>query len=188
MLDRLAARIAAAVERVEEFLLVAAVLVIAAMTVANVFCRSLLGFSLAATDEVAQASIIVLCFSGLSYAAGKGRHIRMTAVYDQLPPTIRKPLMVVITAGTAGILLVLAWYAVDYVATVRRLGGVSPALRLPFWILFAIAPVGLVIAAIQYALATIRNLTAPGIYVSYSRRDGYDDDGLDPAAGDEGAS
>ena len=89
----------------------ASVLVIAAMTIANVFCRSMLGFSLPVTDEVAQVSIIVLCFTGLSYAAGKGRHIRMTAIYDQLPPPVRKPLMMVITAGTAAILLVLAWYA-----------------------------------------------------------------------------
>lgn len=183
MLSRLAPRIAAAVERIEELLLAASVLVIAAMTVANVFCRSMLGFSLSVTDEVAQVSIIVLCFAGLSYAAGKGRHIRMTAIYDQLPPPARKPLMILITAGTAAILLVLAWYAAEYVATVRRLGGVSPALRMPYWILYAIAPVGLVLAGIQYALAAIRNLTAPGIYVSYSRKDGYDDDGP-PAAGE----
>jgi len=185
MLARLAPRIAAAVERVEELLLAASVLVIAAMTVANVFCRSLLGFSLSVTDEVAQVSIIVLCFAGLSYAAGKGRHIRMTAIYDQLPPPVRKPLMTLITAGTAAILLVLAWYALDYVMTVRRLGGVSPALRIPYWILYAIAPVGLVLAGIQYALAAVRNLTSPGIYVSYSRDDGYEDDG--PAADEETA-
>jgi len=183
MLERLAVRIAAVVERVEELLLAAAVLAIAAMTVANVGCRSLLGFSLPATDEVAQVSIIVLCFTGLSYAAGKGRHIRMTAVYDQLPPAIRKPLMILITIGTAAILLVLAWYALEYVVTVRRLGGVSPALRLPMWIPAAIAPAGLVLAGIQYALAAVRNLTAPGIYVSFSRQDGYDD-GPEPTAGE----
>lgn len=176
MLSRLAPQIAAAIERIEELLLAASVLVIAAMTVANVFCRSVLGFSLSATDEVAQVSVIVLCFTGLSYAAGKGRHIRMTAIYDQLPSPIRKRLMILITAGTAVILLVLAWYALEYVATVRRLGGISPALQMPYWILYSIAPVGLMLAGIQYALAAVRNLTTSGIYVSYLREDGYEDD------------
>lgn len=186
MLERLAARIAATVERIEEFLLAAAVLLIAAMTVANVCCRSLLGFSLPATDEVAQVSIIVLCFTGLSYAAGKGRHIRMTAISDQLPPGARKPLMILVTLGTAAILLVLVGYAIEYVATVRRLGGISPALRLPLWMAYAIAPVGLVLAGIHYALAALRNLTAPGIYVSFSRQDGCDD-GPGPTQGEEAA-
>jgi len=92
-LERLATFVAAAVERIEEILLSSSVLLIAAMTIANVFCRSLLGFSLAVTDEVAQVAIIVLCFTGLSYAAGKGRHIRMTAIYDMLPPVARKSMM-----------------------------------------------------------------------------------------------
>jgi C4-dicarboxylate transporter, DctQ subunit len=163
--------VAILIERVEEFLLATAVLVIAVMTIANVFCRTVLGFSLSVTDEVAQVSIIVLCFTGLSYAAGKGRHIRMTALYDMLPPRPRKALMVLITIGTAAILGLLAWYAISYVLTVRRLDGVSPALRLPFWMLYAIAPVGLLLAAIQYALAAAKNLTAPGIYLSFHQPD-----------------
>ncbi len=169
MLERVAARIAGGIERVEEFLLAGSVLVIALMTTANVFCRTILGFSLPATDEVAQVSIVVLCFTGLSYAAGKGRHIRMTAIEDQLPFRVRKGLMLVITTGTATILFVLAWYALSYVITVHRLGGISPALQLPFWIVYAVAPVGLFLAGVQYALAAVRNLIAPGIYVCHAR-------------------
>jgi C4-dicarboxylate transporter, DctQ subunit len=163
--------VATLIERIEEFLLAAAVLVIASMTIANVFCRGFLGFSLSVTDEVSQVSIIVLCFTGLSYAAGKGRHIRMTAIYDMVPPRPRKALMVVITIGTAAILCVLAWYAGRYVLTVRRLDGVSPALRLPSWMLSAIAPVGLLLAAIQYALAAAKNLASPGIWLSFHQPD-----------------
>lgn len=180
-LERLATFVAAAVERIEEILLSSSVLLIAAMTIANVFCRSLLGFSLAVTDEVAQVAIIVLCFTGLSYAAGKGRHIRMTAIYDMLPPVARKSMMVVITSVTSAILFALTWYAVAYVTTVYRLGGISPALRIPFWVLYAVAPVGLFLAAVQYALATVKNLTSPGIFLSFTRADGYETDDDEPA-------
>jgi TRAP-type C4-dicarboxylate transport system, small permease component len=180
-LERLATRVAMVVERIEEILLSSSVLLIAAMTIANVFCRSLLGFSLAVTDEVAQVAIIVLCFTGLSYAAGKGRHIRMTAIYDMLPPAARKGLMVVITSVTSAILFALAWYAVAYVVTVYRLGGISPALRIPFWMLYAIAPVGLFLAAVQYALAAVKNVTSPGIYLSFTHADTYETDEDEPS-------
>lgn len=184
-LQRLATTAAILVERIEEFLLSSSVLLIAAMTIANVFCRSLLGFSLAVTDEVSQAAIIVLCFTGLSYAAGKGRHIRMTAIYDMLPERVRKGMMILITIVTSALLFVLTWYAISYVTTVARLGGISPALRMPLWALYAVAPVGLFLAAVQYALAAVKNLTSPGVYLSYTRPDTYetDDDDHRAAAG-----
>jgi len=177
------------VERIEEFLLSSAVLLIAAMTIANVFCRSLLGFSLAVTDEVSQAAIIVLCFTGLSYAAGKGRHIRMTAIYDMLPEHVRKGMMILITSVTSALLFVLTWYAISYVATVARLGGISPALRIPFWALYAVAPVGLMLAAVQYALAAVKNLTSAGIHLSFTCPDVYetdDDEAQGPGSAIEG--
>lgn len=174
MHERLAVRIASIVARVEEVLLGTAVLVIATMTVGNVFCRTFLGFSLSAADEVSQASIIVVCFVGLSYAAGRGRHIRMTALSDHVPTRLQKALFVALTAGTASLLFVLAWYAVEYVATVRRLGGVSPVLRIPYWMVYLVAPVGLVMAGFQYALATAKNLGSPRVSMTFTQVDGAD--------------
>jgi C4-dicarboxylate transporter DctQ subunit len=174
---RTATRIAQGVAWVEAALLAASVLLIAVLTITNVICRAVFGFSLAITDELTQVAIIVLCFTGLSYAAGQGRHIRMTALYDLLPPRPRKALMVVITAVTALLLLVLAGYAVAYVVVVYRLGGISPALQVPFWLLYLVAPVGLLLAGIQYALAAVKNLTAPGIHLSFTRPDDDATDG-----------
>ena len=70
---------------VEEAILSGGILVIAFLTIANVFCRTFLGFSLAFAEEVSQFLIILVTFVGLSYGAAQGRHIRMTALYDELP-------------------------------------------------------------------------------------------------------
>ena len=67
---------------VEEFILSGGILVIAALTIANVFCRTFFGFSLAFAEEVSQFLIVLITFVGLSYGASQGRHIRMTAIYD----------------------------------------------------------------------------------------------------------
>jgi C4-dicarboxylate transporter, DctQ subunit len=168
-------RIGRRIQHVEEVLLSASILIIAGLTILNVICRWLFGFSLAATEEISQFCIIVVCFVGLSYAASQGRHIRMTAIYDQLGDRTRKAFMVTITATTSLVLFVLGWYAVEYVRAVHELGGVFPVLRIPFSVVFAIAPVGLFLAGIQYALATARNLTSPEIYLSFEKRDEYDE-------------
>ena len=173
-MTHLVTRISAAIQRIEEFLLAASVLIIAGLTILNVVCRSLLGFSLAFTEEVSLFCIIVVCFVGLSYAASKGRHIRMTAIYDQLGPRMRKLCMVVITASTSAIMFALCWYAVGYVIAVYQLGGIYPALGVPFYLVYAIAPVGLFLAGIQYGLATIKNLTSEDIYLSFETKDEYE--------------
>ena len=163
------------IQRVEEVLLSASILTIAALTILNVVCRSILGFSLAFTEEVSQFCIIFVCFIGLSYAASKGRHIRMTAIYDQLSPAMKKAFMVVITISTALIMLSLSWYAVQYVVTVYQLGGIYPALRVPFYVVYAIAPIGLFLAGLQYALAAARNLTSQAVYLSFEKKDEYEE-------------
>lgn len=159
----------------EEIILSFSILTIAALTILNVVCRSLFGFSLAFTEEVSQFCIIFVCFVGLSYAARKGRHIRMTAVYDQLSLAMRKTFMAVITATTALIMFALCWYAIQYVVTVYELGGIYPALRVPFYVVYAIAPVGLFLAGLQYSLAFARNLTSDDVYLSFEMRDEYEE-------------
>ena len=174
MLVRVVTRVGRLIQRVEEGLLSASILVIATLTILNVVCRSVFGFSLAFTEEVSQFCIIFVCFVGLSYAASKGRHIRMTAIYDQLSPRMRKTFMVVITASTAAIMFALTWYAACYVVTVYQLGGIYPALRVPFYVVYAIAPIGLFLAGVQYALATARNLASNDVYLSFEKKDEYE--------------
>lgn len=172
---RVVAQVGRFIQRVEEVLLSASILITAALTILNVVCRSVFGFSLAFTEEVSQFCIIVVCFIGLSYAASKGRHIRMTAIYDQLPRSLRKIFMVVITASTAVIMFALSWYAASYVVTVYELEGIYPALRVPFFAVYAVAPIGLFLAGIQYALAAAKNLASDEIYISFERKDEYEE-------------
>ena len=73
----------AIIQRIEAFLLAWSIITIAALSIGNVVCRALFGFSLAFVGEVSQFLIIIVTFIGLSYAASQGRHIRMTAPVHQ---------------------------------------------------------------------------------------------------------
>ena len=135
--------------RVESAVIAGSILGIVALSVANVACRTLLGFSLAWTEEVSQFLIVAVTFVGLSYVAGRGRHIRMTALVDALPDVGRRRLRAFVAITTAVLLGGLAVVAVSYVDTLRVLGTVSPALRAPLWLVTLAAPLGLALGALQ---------------------------------------
>ncbi|MCA9493140.1 MAG: TRAP transporter small permease subunit [Myxococcales bacterium] len=165
-----------ALQKLEAFILSSSILVIAGMTVLNVLARAALGRSLAWTEELCQFLMVTVTFVGLSYAASRARHVRMTAIVDQLGVPVRRAHTIVVSASTALLLAALAVYAARYVHTVWALGTVSPVLRVPMWVVDLPAVGGLALGAAQYALAVSSNLTRDdGVYLSHDMTDAYDD-------------
>lgn len=167
-------RVVTAVKRIEAFLLSSMILLIAGLTIANIVSRTLTGTSLAFTEELSQFLIIGVTFVGLSYAAGRGRHIRMTALYDQLSEPNRKLLMISIAALTSLLMLTLAGYSLRYIATVRFLQSVSPVLQVPLHLVYLVVPLGLILTAVQYGLTLVRNCISDGVYLSFEVKDEYE--------------
>lgn len=159
----------------EKLVLAYGILLMAANSVANVIGRTFLGSSLYFSEELNQFLIVLVTFVGLGYASRQGRHIRMSALYDQLDDRWRKVLMVFIAGVTAIIMFTLAWYSYQYVARVASLGKVTPALQLPLYLTYLWVPVGFVITGIQYSLTVLRNLREKDVYISYEHVDSYDE-------------
>ena len=164
------------IRRAEAAVLAISILGIAALIVLNVAARALTGSSIAATGELCQFLILLVTFAGLSHAAGSGRHIRMTAFHDLLPPQWRRRLLLFVSAATALLLALLALYACHYVAVMYRLGSVSPVLQVPLFLVYACAPLGLAAATAQYVLAAFQNARGHEAYLSYDAKDEYLDD------------
>lgn len=161
-------------QRIEAFLLAWSIIAIAVLSIGNVFCRALLGFSLAFTGELSQFLIIIVTFIGLSYATSRGRHIRMTALYDQLNKHWRKRLMILISGCTALLMFALTWYSFEYISTVYYLETVSPVLQVPLYLVYLCVPLGFTLSAIQYTLTAVRNVISPDIYSSFTQKDEYE--------------
>ena len=159
----------------EALILGLGVLLMATVSIANIFGRFFLGESLFFAEELNQFLIILITFIGIGYAARQGRHIRMSAIYDALPDAARKVLMVVIALVTAAAMFVLAWYSFLYVVSVYDTGRISASLRIPFYITQVWVPFGFVITGIQYVMTAVVNLTQPDVYLSSSVIDSYDD-------------
>ena len=172
-LRRIAGGLSRAVTRIEELCLAWGILGIAVLTIGNVISRSVFGESIFFAEEVSQFLIVIVTFLGLGYAAGEGRHIRMTAFYDQIPDRGRKALRMLISATTALLLFYLAYLGFVYcLGTMRQLGSLSPVLRVPQWIVFLAAPIGFILAGIQYVLGFVKNMTTTeDVYLSFTKTD-----------------
>ena len=168
-------RVSRWIQTVEEKLLASSILVIATVTIVNVCSRTLFNISLTFAEELSQFFILFVTFVGLGYAASQGRHIRMSALYDQLGRRARKFFMIGICCSTAALMWFLAYYACRYLFTVWELGSVSPALRIPVYLIYIVAPLGFFLAGAQYALTVVRNLYETDIYLSYDVKDEYHD-------------
>lgn len=160
---------------IEAIILGIGVLLLAFNTVANVIARFVFKNSIFFSEELNAILIVLITFAGISYAARYGRHIRMSAIYDTFSPKMRKILMIGITLFTGLMLLMLSWYALQYLLSVQKSGRLLPALQFPVWITFIYVPVGLLLTSIQYLLTAVKNMRSADTYLSTQMIEGYEE-------------
>ena len=159
--------------RIEELILSYGVIALAIITVGNVLSRRLFNNSWSFAEEVSQFILVIITFMGISYATRVGRHIRMTAVYEAMPEKARKAIMLIISLVTMAVLLYLAYHAGLFVLKVKGYGRVTPALRVPFYLVLIWVPIGLFMGAVQNALTLIKNLRTRDVWLSYEEKSEY---------------
>lgn len=159
----------------EGFMLAVGVIAMTVNTIAGVVSRFIFNSAITVTDELNVIFIVLVTFAGLSYAARRGRHIRMSALYDLMPPKVRKALMVIMSSVTAAFMFFLAYYTCFYIIEVYESGRILPALELPVFYIYLWAPVGFFMTGLQYAFTAVKNLTEKEVYLSTRVKDGYAD-------------
>nr|WP_321445551.1 TRAP transporter small permease [uncultured Cohaesibacter sp.] len=164
------------IARIESVMLALGVILMATNTVANVIGRFVFQNSIFFSEELNRFLIVLITFSGISYAARQGRHIRMSAIFDKLAGPVRKVLMIIIALSTAAIMIALAYFSFSYIQTVAKSGRLLPALQIPVYWIYLWVPVGLLLTGLQYILTAIRNITSKDIYLSSQVLEGYSDD------------
>jgi len=163
------------IAKVEAVILATGVLLMAVNTVANVVGRFVLGESLHFSEELNRILIVMITFAGLGYAARHGRHIRMSAIYDVFPTTVRRLMMILISFVTSAIMFFLCWYSVSYIHSIYSSGRVLPTLGFPIYLIYLWVPVGLTVTGIQYFMAGIKNIFSRDVYLSTTVLDGYEE-------------
>ncbi|WFE91245.1 TRAP transporter small permease [Roseibium porphyridii] len=164
------------IEFAEKAIIIIAVLLMMVNSTANAIGRYAFGQSLFFAEELNQFLIVGVTFVGFAYAVRSGRNIRMTAVYDALSPRSKKVLLTLISLTTGLLLMFLTYKSVLYVQEVKEINRLSPALQFPVYLIYAVIPVGLAMASLQYLIAFLMNVTQRGTYLSLDVQDGEAED------------
>lgn len=156
--------------KIERTTLAICILTICFISLINVVCRSLFGFSLSFVEELNQYLIIGTTFIGCAYGVRVGRHIRMSAIFDLLSQKNKKLFCFGMDLVCASLFYYLAYLSVEYILIVAKLGSVGPALRVPKALVYSIVPLGFFNSATLYLLTFYKNLTHSEVYLSLERK------------------
>ncbi len=157
------------VEKVEEAILGYSVLLMAFVLIGSVLSRTLLNSSWTFAEEVGQTLTIIVTFVGIGYAAKKVKHITMSAIFDLMSEKGKKIFQLIITSVTSLCLFYLTYLGLQYTLKVHELSRVTPALRIPMYLIMAFVPLGFFLGAVEYARTFIKNICEKDVYISTQR-------------------
>ena len=162
--------------KTEETILSYGTISLAVLVIGSVVSRTVFNHSWIFMEEVANTIMILITFLGLGYCVRKARHIRMSAMHDMMPRSVRKVLILIVSLGTGTVMLVMGYWAVLYTHQVYTAGNVTPALRVPQYLITLWIPVGFAMAAIEYFMTIYKNLRTREVYLSIDVPDEYEDE------------
>lgn len=148
-----------------------AIITITVMVAGNTISRNLGLGGWAFAEEISQIAIYMATFLGLGYVARQGRHISMTALFDNVPYKFRKTLALIIPLVTALVLFALAYYSYDYVLASQN--RVTNYLRISYVWMVVWAPIGFLLGGVQFLRNFWVNVKNKDVYIAAERKD-YD--------------
>lgn len=117
----------------EEVIAVGCMVVLVLLTLANVVVRYLTDQTLAPTEEVSIALMVVMTLAGASAAAARDRHVRIEYFYETGPMRRRRRLAMIASASAALFFVLLGLLAARVVWDEWRYNETSMALGVPRW-------------------------------------------------------
>ena len=158
---------------IEKLLLTSGIIGLAIITIGNVISRKAFNASWSWAEEVSQFILVLITYMGISYAARKGRHIRMTAFNDMMNNKGKKIMAIIVAIITFIFLFYLSYYSALYVLKAKEIGRITPALRFPYYLVVIWVPIGLFTAGIQYVLTVIKNIKEKDVWLSAEEKYEY---------------
>jgi TRAP-type C4-dicarboxylate transport system permease small subunit len=135
------------------FMVAASLLVMLSCVVYVVIGRYFFGLSVFWGEEVARYAMIYMAFLGASTALRGNQHPRLALLYDMLPSVVRAVLRMAISLALALVALIFVVYGYEFFTFdgIMR----TPALRVRYYWVFAVIPVGGVLLLLHIAASQV---------------------------------
>ena len=145
-------------DRIEEVLAAAALVVMTALTFANVVSRHLLNTSLSFSEEITTYLFVLVSLLGTAIAAKRKAHLGLTAVPDLAGPRTRKVLLSLGYGIGTIFCAAIFYYGILMVRNQIMLGQVTAAMQWPEWIYGSFVPFGAFFATVRFLQVFIEEI------------------------------
>ncbi len=143
-------------KHLEEVLLALLMTYIAVCMIVQIFMRHVMGASLSWSEESIRFAFIWLVFLGFGLAVKEDRHISITFLKDQVSDKIKFYLSLFSNLIFFVYSCMMLWFGVSVVSAFIKSGQTSPALGVPRYLVFIVAPIGFALLIMRLAQSTIK--------------------------------
>ncbi len=137
------------VDGVESSVLVALLLTLIGLGLAQIILRNLFGTALPWADGAMRAIVLWLAMLSAAMAAGHLKHIRIDVLERLLPPSVQRWVARLMLLSTGAICLSMAWLSLRMVALEFEFR-TQAFLNVPNWVVVLIVPIGFALMAARF--------------------------------------
>ena len=124
----------------------------------NVVMRYLFRSGLPWSEEVVRYTIIWITFIGIAMCARKGKHVAIDLFLSLINKKMGLILLIIINITSIFFCILMTRYSIKLVWQVSSSSQVSPALGIPFYIIYLCMPLGFGLSVLRFAQNTLRLL------------------------------
>ena len=136
-------------DHLEEIILLPAFTVSTVLIFIQVIMRYVFHHSLAWSEELVRYMYVWETWIGVSYAAHRGSHLRITMIRDKLPPKAKQAVEILVMIIWIGFAVFVFSQGCRAIETITRFGQKSSALRIPMQWCYLSIPVGMIMMTIR---------------------------------------
>lgn len=136
-------------QSLEEWILGALLIGMAVILLIQILMRAVVGNSLTWAEEVARYFYVWSVFLSLGCTIRNGNILRVDLVLEHLPKRLRQMTEVLLDLINVVLYAYLAYFSVFVVQNVQTSGQTSPALEIPMYLVYAVIPIGFVLASLR---------------------------------------
>ncbi|MEN1759312.1 TRAP transporter small permease [Anoxynatronum sibiricum] len=140
----------------EESILIILLATISTVMMAQILARTFVR-SMPWPEEFARYCYIWTVFLSLGYTIKKGNMLRVTVVMDMLPQKLRRTIEILTNLIVLVLFAILFRYSITYTGIIKTTGQLSPAMRVPMWMMYLSTNIGFALAVIRMIQEMINN-------------------------------
>lgn len=136
-------------DKIEEIILVIALLAMTIIAFANIISRNFAQISLSFTEELTINLFVLLTFVGTAMGVRNYSHLGFTLLYDLGGKGVKRGMIALSTIAGLVLFGVLFWYGIQTIIFQIDIGQKTPALGWPTWVMTLSLPVGAILCIIR---------------------------------------